>query len=56
MSTGGCAVGLTREQSYGILQDALRNFVRWVDNARGIEIWVPPIPAALPECESGIPY
>ena len=33
-------VGLTREQSYGILQDSLRNFPRWVDNARGIKIWM----------------
>ena len=46
-------VGLSREQSYGILQDALRNFARWVDNAHGIETW---IPAALLEPISEIPY
>jgi len=46
-------VGLTREQSYGILQDALRNFARWVDNARGIKIWTPPV---LPQIIEAIPY
>jgi len=49
------AEGITREQSYGILQDALRNFVRWTDRVKGIEVWTPP-PIALPECEAGIPF
>ena len=52
----GDDMGLTREQSYGILQDALRNFARWVDNAQGIEVWVPPLPTELPERSPGIPY
>ena len=48
--------GLTRAQSYGILQEALQNFARWVDHAVGIEVWVPPVMVALPACEPGIPY
>jgi len=34
---------LSREQSYGILQDALRNYACWIDNAQGVEIWTPPV-------------
>jgi len=37
----GDAVEVSREQSYGILQEALRNYVRWVDQADGIEVWLP---------------
>ena len=49
----GDAVGITKGQSYGILQDALRNYARWVSLARGIEVWKPfePLDSTL-----GIPY
>jgi hypothetical protein len=46
-------VEVSREQSCRILQDALRNYARWVDQANGVEIWVP---AALPECDWEILY
>ena len=35
------AVELSREQSYGIFQDALRNYARWVEGAAGVEVWLP---------------
>lgn len=35
------AVGITREQLYGILQDALRNYAVWVDSASGVTLWSP---------------
>ena len=37
----GDATDITREQSYGIMRDALCNYVRWVSLARGIEVWKP---------------
>ena len=49
----GDAVEISREQSYGILQEALANYARWVNQAHGIDIW---LPATLPECALGIPY
>jgi len=49
----GNVVGISREQSYSILQDALRNHTRWVDRADGVEVWVP---EALAERIEGIPY
>jgi hypothetical protein len=33
------AVGISRRKSYGILQQALRNYALWVDGAYGVEIW-----------------
>jgi hypothetical protein len=47
------AVELNREQSYGRLQEAQRNYGRWVDQADGIEVW---LPAAWPDCDIAIPY
>ena|GEM_PF-5767422 len=47
------ALEVSREQSYGIFQEALVNYGRWVNQAHGIEIW---LPATLPECALGIPY
>ena len=35
------AVEITREQSYGILQDALRNYALWVDSASDVTFWSP---------------
>lgn len=49
----GDGVQVSREQSYGILQDALRNFARWVESTQGIEVW---LPASLAEWTEGIPY
>jgi hypothetical protein len=49
----GDAIEVSREESYGILQEALRNYARWVERAHGIEIW---LPEPLPECTEGIPY
>jgi hypothetical protein len=37
----GGAVGITRSQSYQILQEALRKYARWVDQAVGVEWWLP---------------
>ena len=34
----GGEVGITREQSYAILQEALRNFVMWVDSACNVVV------------------
>src|SRR5258706_393548 len=47
--------GLSRGQSYGILQDAMLNYARWVERASGIEVWVP-APAPLPVSTEGIPF
>jgi hypothetical protein len=49
------AEDITREQSCGIFQDAMRNFVRWVDRVKGIEVWTPP-EIALPACDAAIPF
>jgi hypothetical protein len=35
------AVGICRRKSYGILQEALRNYAVWVDRVYGIEVWLP---------------
>ena len=35
------AAGISRRKSYGILQQALRNYALWVDGADGVEIWLP---------------
>jgi len=51
----GDANGITRGQSYGILQDAMRNFGRWLNRVKGIEVWTPP-PFILSQCEAGIPF
>ena len=37
----GDGVEVSREQSYSILQAALRNYARWVDQADGVEVWLP---------------
>lgn len=37
----GDIIGVSRGQSYSILQEALRNYARWVDQADGIEVWPP---------------
>ena len=42
---GGVA-GITRKESYSILQEALRNYARWVNGTNGVELW-------FPERESG---
>jgi hypothetical protein len=49
----GDALEVSREQSYGIFQEALVNYARWVNQVDGIEVW---LPATLPECALGIPY
>lgn len=49
----GDAMDITREQSYGILQDALKNYVRWVSLALGTEVWKPFEPL---EDTLGMPY
>lgn len=46
--------GLSRCQSYGILQEAMINYARWLDQAIGIEVWVP-APASLAKNSEGIP-
>lgn len=51
----GGAEDITRRKSYSILQNATRNFIRWVEQARGIEVWMPS-PVTPPECEAGIPF
>ena len=35
------ATGISRRQSDGILQEALRNYAQWVDSASGVEEWCP---------------
>lgn len=52
----GDAVEVSCEQSYGILQDALRNFARWVDQAEGVEVWLPAAVPVLSESAMGAPY
>jgi hypothetical protein len=47
----GDALEVSREQSYGIFQEALVNYARWVSQADGIEVWVP---LTLPECTLGM--
>jgi hypothetical protein len=37
----GDGVEMNRKESYGILQAALRNYARWVDQADGVEVWLP---------------
>jgi hypothetical protein len=46
------AVGITRKQSYAILQQALRNFAVWVDSASGVTVWSP---GPSPEPDLGNP-
>jgi hypothetical protein len=35
------AVGISRGESYDILQQALRNYAMWVASAEGLEAWLP---------------
>jgi hypothetical protein len=37
----GDGVEVNRAQSYRILQEALRNYAQWVDQADGAELWSP---------------
>jgi hypothetical protein len=37
----GDDAAITRKQSCAILQNALRNYARWVDQADGVEVWQP---------------
>jgi len=50
----GDAKGITREQSYAILQDSLANYARWVSRAKGLEVWEPTAAAGVEDLE--IPY
>jgi len=36
----GDAVPITKKESYAILQEALRKYARWVDEADGVEVWL----------------
>jgi len=37
----GDGAAITRKESYAILQEALRNYARWVNRAAGVEVWLP---------------
>jgi hypothetical protein len=49
----GDAMEVTREQSYGFLQEAQLNYTRWIQRVCGIEVWTPP---ELPDVSGEIPY
>ena len=36
----GDGVEVSRSESYGVLQEALRNRAQWVDQGDGIEVWL----------------